>query len=208
MYFILYGIVYLKVILHVKLENKKILKKYKRKGYFLYGNHTQTVGDVFIPAFVCSPKRIYIIASQSNLGIAGFGKILPMLGALPIPDSIKNKKEFIKAVETRINQKNCVVIYPESHVWPYYTKIRPFNEGAFKFQVNQNMPSFCITTTYYKRKYGKKPGIKVFIDGPFMPDVNLNKKEKAEKLSKEIYESMTNRIINSTYEYIKYIKEN
>jgi len=127
-----------------------------------------------------------------------------MLGALPIPNSIKNMKEFIQAIETRINQKKCVVIYPESHVWPYYTKIRPFNDGAFKFQVNQNVPAFCITTTYYKRKYGKKPGIKVFVDGPFMADETLNKKEQVEKLSREIHECMNRRSKKSNYEYIKY----
>ena len=130
-----------------------------------------------------------------------------MLGAIPIPDSIKSMKDFIHAVETRINEKNCVVIYPESHVWPYYTKIRPFNNGSFKFQANQNVPAFCITTTYYKRKFGKKPGIKVFVDGPFILDEKLNKKENIEKLSIEIQECMTNRSKNSTYEYIKYIRE-
>lgn len=129
-----------------------------------------------------------------------------MLGALPIPDTIKNMKEFIQAIETRINQKKCVVIYPESHVWPYYTNIRPFNNGAFKFQVNQNAPAFCITTTYYKRKFGKKPGIKVYVDGPFMVDESLNKKQNIEKLSKEIHECMTNRSKESTYEYVEYKK--
>lgn len=129
-----------------------------------------------------------------------------MLGALPIPDTIKNMKEFIQAIETRINQKKCVVIYPESHVWPYYTNIRPFNNGAFKFQVNQNAPAFCITTTYYKRKFGKKPGIKVYVDGPFMVDESLNKKQNIEKLSKEIHECMINRSKESTYEYVEYKK--
>ena len=129
-----------------------------------------------------------------------------MLGALPIPDSIKDMKKFIEAIETRINQKKCVVIYPESHVWPYYTKIRPFKKGSFKFQVNQNAPAFCITTTYYKRKFGKKPAIKVFVDGPFMVDEELNNKEKIEELSKEIQDCMTNRSKESAYEYIEYIK--
>ena len=129
-----------------------------------------------------------------------------MLGALPIPDSIKDMKKFIEGVETRINQKKCVVIYPESHVWPYYTKIRPFNDGAFKFQVNQNVPAFCITTTYYKRKFGKKPGIIVYVDGPFIVDEKLNKKQNIEKHSKEIHECMIKRSKESTYEYAEYKK--
>ena len=71
--------------------------------------------------------------------------------------------------------KKCVVIYPEAHVWKYYTKIRPYPSTSFKFPVHCNVPAFCMTTTYYKRKLGKKPGIVVYIDGPFMLDNNLTK---------------------------------
>lgn len=205
-YFIAYivGLFYCKFGLHVKVENRKILKKYKKQGYFLYGNHTQPVGDVFIPAYVANDKRIYTVVSQANLGVVGIGPILPMLGALPIPDSIKDTIKLKKAIEKRIEQKKCVVIYPEAHVWPYYTKIRPFQDTAFKFPVECNVASFSMTTTYYKRKFGKKPGIVVYVDGPFTPDNKLSKKENEEKICKEIYQSMANKSNNSTYEYIKY----
>ena len=39
--------IYYKLILHVKVENKDILKKYKKQGYFMYGNHTQPVRGCF-----------------------------------------------------------------------------------------------------------------------------------------------------------------
>ena len=35
--------IYYKLILRIKIENKDILKKYKKQGYFLYGNHTQPI---------------------------------------------------------------------------------------------------------------------------------------------------------------------
>ena len=197
---------YCKFFLHVKIENREILDEYKNQGYFLYGNHTQPIGDVFIPAHVCKNKRIYTVVSQANLGVAGIGKLLPMLGALPVPDSIKNTSKLCEAIEKRIEQKKCVVIYPEAHVWEYYTKIRPFPVTSFKFPVKCNAPSYAITTTYYKRKFGKKPGIKVYVDGPFTPDEKLNKKEKEEKLRNQIYQCMEDRSKNSTYEYIEYKK--
>lgn len=199
---------YCKFILHVKIKNRKVLKKYQKQGYFLYGNHTQPIGDVFIPTHVCKSKRIYVIASPSNLGVAGIGPLLPMLGALPIPNSIKKMNRLYQAIEKRIEQKKCVVIYPEAHVWPYYTKIRPFGTSAFKFPINCNVPSFCMTTTYYKRRFGKKPGIIVYVDGPFKPDEKLNKKEKEQQLCSQIYKCMENRSKNSTYEYVKYKKGN
>lgn len=206
LYFLAYnfGIFYNKFILHVKFENKNILKKYKNEGYFLYGNHTQPLGDVFIPASVCKRKRIYVVVSPANLGVAGIGPLLPMLGALPIPNNAKDTKKLFSSIVKRIQQKKCVVIYPEAHLWEYYTKIRPFSSTPFKFPVFCNAPSFCMTTTYYKRKFGKKPGIIVYIDGPFIPDKELTKKENEKKIHKEIYECMQNRSKNSRYEYIKY----
>lgn len=86
---------YCKIYLHVKIENRQVLKKYKKQGYFLYGNHTQIIGDAFIPAHVAKGKRVYVIVSQANLGIKGIGKILPMLGAIPKTDSIKNLKKCL-----------------------------------------------------------------------------------------------------------------
>lgn len=198
---------YCKIFLHVKIKNRKILKKYKKLGYFLYGNHTQPIGDVFIPAHICKNKRIYAIVSQANLGVVGIGPMLPMLGAIPISNSIKDTRKVWNAVITRIKQKKCVVIYPEAHVWPYYTKIRPYSTTSFKFPVYCNSPSFVMTTTYYKRKFGKKPGIIVHVDGPFIPDLSMSKKDREEKLCKEIYECMKKRSENSTYEYIEYKEE-
>ena len=205
-YFIAYvcGAIYCKFGLHVKVKNRKVLRKYRKQGYFIYGNHTQPVGDVFIPAFVANDKRIYVVVSPANYGIPVIGPLLPMLGALPISDSIKDIKKLKEAIAKRIEQKKCIIIYPEAHVWPYYTKIRPFKKSSFKFPIQCNAPVFAMTTTYYKRKFGKKPGIVVYIDGPFIPNSSLTKKENEEKIYNEIYQSMINRSKNSTYEYIKY----
>lgn len=63
----IFGFFYCKFFLHVKVENKSVLKNYKKQGVFLYGNHTQPIGDVFMPTRVCGGKRIYVIASPSNL---------------------------------------------------------------------------------------------------------------------------------------------
>ena len=201
------GFIYCKFFLHVKIENKELLKRYKDQGYFLYGNHTQPIGDVFIPA-ITSTKIIYTIGNPSNIGVTGIGPLLPMIGILPVPEKLGSMSKLIQAVRIRLNQNKVIVIYPEAHVWPYYTKIRSYKSTAFRFPVDTGSISFCMTTTYYKRKHRKKPGIKVYIDGPFEIDSKLNKKENKEKLCKEIYECMVNRSKESTYEYIKYEKEN
>lgn len=93
---------------------------------------------------------------------------------------ISKTKEFYRAVKTRIEEKNAVIIYPEGHLWPYYTGIRPFENTSFRFPVELNVPSFCMTTTY-TGKQGKKPKITIYIDGPFYPDMTLDRKREARK---------------------------
>ncbi len=197
---------YCRFFLHMKIINNKVLKKYKEQGFFLYANHTQPIGDVFMPAHVCKTKRTYVVVSQANLGIPIIGRILPMLGAIPTANSISGSKKFFEAINVRIKEKKCVVIYPEAHVWPYYTDIRPYETASFKLPINLEVPSFVMTTTYYKRRFGNKPGIKIFVDGPFFSDQKLDKKEQAENLKNKVYECMKKRSEESDYEYIKYIK--
>lgn len=201
---LLVGAIYCKLFLHIKFEGAKKLRRHKG-AFFLYGNHTQPFGDVVIPALACFPKRIYSIAGLANFDLPFIGKALPYLGALPTDGTLQGAKELAKSVRTRIEQGHPVVIYPEAHVWPYYTKIRPFGEASFTFPVRQGVPVFSMTSTYRKRKHGKKPRLVVVIDGPFYPDGNL--REAPCKLRDEVYQSMEKASATSDCEYITYMKK-
>lgn len=203
---VIFGNLYCRLFLHTKIEGAKKLRILKGKGFFLYGNHTQPVGDVFLPALACFPKRIYTVVNPANLDLPVIGKILPFLGALPIPDTLSKMKEFNIAAEQRINEGHPVIIYPEAHVWEYYCGIRPFSDTSFKFPVKCGCPAFCMTTTYQKRRFFKRPKTTLYIDGPFYP-AGDTKKEKAESLRNQIKETMEKRSENSNCEYIKYLKK-
>lgn len=203
----IFSFFYCRLFLKISVENSLVLKEYKHRGYFLYGNHTQPIGDVFIPAQVCRDKRFYTIASAANLRLKFIGKLLPILGIIPVSNSISKTRELYKAVKKRISENNVIVIYPEAHVWPYYTKIRPYLDTSFKFPVDFDVPVFCMTTTYYKRKFFKKPGIRIYVDGPFIPDKNLIKRERQAKLYNDVLKQMENRCKKSTYEYVEYKRE-
>lgn len=204
---VIFAFPYCRAVLHGKVENRSVLRQEAGTGYFLYGNHTQPIGDAFLPLWAISPKRAYVVTSPANLGIPVLGPLLPMLGALPLPDSIGGLKMLNRAIRLRIENRNCVVFYPEAHVWPFYTGIRPFPADSFGFPVECGKPAFCMTTTYYERKRGRKPGVKVYLDGPFYPDRSLPKARQKEKLHKEIFKCMEERSRNSTYSYIRYQKE-
>lgn len=202
---VIFGGAYCKFVLHMKVKGRKNLKGMKG-DFFIYGNHTQPVGDVFIPALCVLPKRIYTVVSTANYGIPVIGKILPYLGALPIVDSLRGFKELNKAIEARLKKNHPVVIYPESHVWEYYTDIRPFPETSFKFPVKFDKPVFAMTVTYRKDRLIKRPIMEVWLDGPFYAEGD-NAKEKSADLHHKVYCAMRERSKNSNYSYIEYRKK-
>lgn len=202
---ILFSNVYCRIFLGVRFKNRKALKNTKESGAFIYANHTQPIGDVFNPALAALPNRIYTVVSPANLGLPVIGKILPFLGALPIEDSIKGMKSLSEAIECRIKEKKCVVIYPEAHVWEYYTGIRPFPSTSFRYPVKLGAPVFAMTTTYKKRRFFKRPLAVIYIDGPFYS--KGSKREEADKLKDTVYGIMLQRSRKSDCEYIEYKKE-
>lgn len=197
-------IIYAKVKFRIKFIGKENLKNYKNQGYFIYVNHTQTFADTFIPSLANYPKRNFFIVNPENISIKGTGKLIEMLGAIPVPESKNASKKFLKEIELRIKNKNSITIYPEAHIWPYYTKIRNFKSVSFKYPVNLNVPTFCLTNTYQKYKKDKIQ-IVSYIDGPFYADNLKTKKEKVENLRNKVYNCMVERSKNNNIEHIKYV---
>ncbi len=199
-------LLYVKIKFGIKYVGKKKLKEYKKTGYFIYGNHTQPFADTFIPSLANYPKRNYFIVNPENVSMKGLKTLSQMLGAIPIPCDKKGMEHFLETIEKNINKKHSITIYPEAHIWPYYTKIRPFKDVSFKYPIKYNVPAFCITNTYQK---GKKNKIKIvtYIDGPFFADKNLSIQEQKKDLRNQIYNCMVEQSKKSNVEYIKYIKE-
>ncbi|MBE6667369.1 MAG: hypothetical protein E7607_03555 [Ruminococcaceae bacterium] len=197
---------YTKISFHHKIVNKKILKPYRKTGYFMYGNHTQDIADACIPSMINNPKDTYVIVHANNVSMPYLGRVTPSMGALPLPDGMDGYGNFLKAIETRITEGRAVVIYPEAHIWPYYTHIRPFADTSFHYPIKYKAPTFCFTNTYQKRTVGKKPKIVTYVDGPFFPDESLPLRSRKKELRDRVYECMCERAKLSTVEQIKYIK--
>ncbi len=200
----LFAALYGKLCLHLSIVRNVDWKAYRGCGAVVYGNHTQPIGDVFVPALVCAPKRCYSVASPANLGIPVLGALLPWMGALPIPDSLSKLPQFLRAVAQRLEEHCCVIVYPEGHVWPYCTQIRPYPATAFDYAVKNHVPAFCMTTTYQARRFSSKPRLTVYLDGPFYPDKSLSRQAQKQKLRDEVYACMVKRSQNSTYQYVEY----
>ncbi len=211
--FLLYHIIarplvflYCKIAFGLKIVNRCAVKRV-RSGFFLYGNHTNVI-DVFIPNLVAFPRRVSIISSPDAVSIKGIRQLVMMLGALPLSCTPEGKRKFRKAVELRCRRNQAVAIFPEAHIWPYYTGIREFSPRSFRYPVDQNRPAIAMTTVYRPRKvlkFLRRPQVTVIVSDPFYPDASLSRNKAMQKLRDQVYRSMldASRSIRQA-EYIRY----
>ena len=209
-YFFALPIVFItaKLLLGLKFENRKALHAVKGTGCFLYANHTH-VFDVYIPALAAFPRRGYIVAGPDVISIPGIRHLVMMLGALPIPSDHKTMRRFTEAVAARCAERSFVAVYPEAHIWPYYTGIRPFTDASFCYPVSNGAPAVAMVTTYRKRKglfaLCKRPGMTVTFSEPFYPDPSKPRREAQKELHAQIYEFMKTKSDNTDQvSYIRY----
>ena len=201
--------VFVKVAHRQRFKNRKVLKTARKTGAFIYANHTNMLLDAFVPNIVKLRKRGYILVGPDTTSIPGLKNIVEMVGAIPLGQTLSENKEMLECINHRIaKNKGFITIYPEAHIWPYYTGIRDFKAGSFSYPCYTDTPVFAMTNCYQKKLIGKHPKVVTFVDGPFYPDKNLPMKERKEKLRKQCYDTMVKRAKeNSTYSYIVYEKK-
>ena len=196
---------FLKIKFKHKIVGRQKIKKFKG-AYFMYGNHTSAAADPFIPSMVAFPKAVHVIVHPANVSMPVLGVINRYIGALPLPGDLKANKNFLEAIDKRVKQERAICIYPEAHIWPYYTKIRPFKDASFRYPAEAGKPVFTYTTTFQKRKFFSRPKVTVYVDGPFYPDPALSVRENRKRLRDLAYEAMVKRSEKSTCEYATYIR--
>lgn len=206
---ILYFLV--KIKRHVHVKNRKALKKIKKRGYFLYGNHTN-IYDAFIPHTQVSRfKKTYIIANPDAVSIKGVKNLVMMLGTLPTPSSAQSVKNFNAAIEKRISQKRVIVIYPEAHIWPFFRGLRAFSDISFQYPAKLNAPVVAMVTTYRKPKVKinkkRRPYIDITLSEPIYPNPELSIRDNMKYMHDQVYNFMKQTIENSdSPEYINYVQ--
>lgn len=195
-----------KLFFRMKVKNKYLLKRSKHTGYFIYCNHTNGMADAFTPNLL-SPKRNHIVVGRETVSIKGIQNIVTMLGAIPIYADLREVEPYNECIKKRINQKRSITIYPEAHIWPYYTKIRRFKKDSFRYPVDMNKPVYVLTNTWQKRMLSKKPKLVSYLSGPLLPNPELSRSEAMDDLRERVYLEMC-KISNSAkqIEKIQYIK--
>ena len=195
-------------IMGVRYRNRRAIRKLGKKGVYVYGNHTREL-DVFIGGYGVFPKRNYVVANPDAVSIKGIRNLVMMLGALPVPTDIHTTKRFVDAVGCRIRQGQSVLIYPEAHIWPFYTGVRPFPDTSMRYPASDGAPCVVMTAVYRRRtglfRFMKKPGMTVTFSDPLYADASLPPKEARRDLRDRIYSIMKETLEASPQpEYYRY----
>ncbi len=196
---------YLRLRFHHRVVGREKLRAAQGQGVFIYGNHTQITADALIPSFVSYPRDAYVVVHPNNVSMPVLGRVTPYMGALPLPDDAEAAANFMRAMTRCVESGAAVVIYPEAHIWPYYTGIRPFGDESFLYPIRYRVPCYCFTNVYRKRRRGEHPDLITYVDGPFYPDETLPQRQRRRALRDAVYEAMCARAATSDCQYIEYL---
>ncbi len=207
--FILYRIIvfpiaflYCKIALRQKIIGRKKLKGHR--SYVLYCTHNEPVGDAMTPSQIAFPKKAHVVIHPDNVSLPVIGSILPMLGGLPTPTDLGGIRGYIRSTSEMLARGAVITVYPEAHVWPRCTLVRPFKSSAFDLAVRSGAAAFSVTRVYKKsRLFGFK--CRLYIDGPFYPSSGTGAAARDE-LSALVRSSMEARAMENEVEIIRYLQ--
>ena len=188
-----------------RFENRQVLQEISGQGAYVYANHTQRVMDAFLPCQLRRKGRSYIIVGPDALSIPLIHNFLQMLGAIPLGSTIRQSRDMTQSVHDHIRRGDLVTIYPEAHIWLFYTGIRPFPAASFGYPARDGAPVYTMTSCYQKRRFGSFPKVVTYLDGPFYPDMTLSLPARKQRLRDQCHAAMAERARKySTYAYYEY----
>lgn len=194
---------YIRAVNRTKFVNRKSLRKIKG-GFFLYGNHTHW-SDAYLPHVVAAMKRTYIIAGPDAVSIKGIRDIVQMLGAIPVPTQINGMRQFMEAVRRRCGEGGCVAVFPEAHIWPYYTGIRPFPATSFAYPAEMGVPVVAMVTVYRKSRLFKTPARTVILSDPICAEPGMSLRETQRYFHQRVSDFIAQKVSSpDNYSYIRY----
>lgn len=192
---IYYGIAYpilkllTKVIYDLKIEGMENIKDIK-SGAISVSNHVLFL-DCAMIGLAYGSKKIYYTTQEESFKIPFVRKLIKLLGAIPIPQNINNKKYFLKSMDETLNEGNIVHFYPEAALWPYCDRIRKFKNGAFDLAVRNNVPIIPIVfkfreATGIRKIFKRKKDVTLKILKPIKCEEKGNTKQKVEDLKEKV----------------------
>ena len=180
-------------------ENKLIIKEIKGlenlknvdTGAIITCNHFNpfdsfAIEKAFMESGQNKVRKMYKVIREGNYtnfpGLYGF--FFRNCDTLPLSSNTQTMIEFMKAVDTILQRKDFILIYPEQSMWWNYKKPKPLKNGAFRFAARNNVPVIPIFITMQDSEIIGEDGFFVQeyiinIGEPIYPDGNLSEKENS-----------------------------
>ena len=183
-----------KIVYDLKIEGRENIDSLE-KGAISVSNHVLFL-DCAMVGLAWGQKRVYYTTLEGSFKIPFVRKLIKLLRAMPIPEKIKNREYFLKAVEEILSNGDYVHFYPEAALFPYYKKIRNFKNGAFSIAVKNNVPIVPMVFIFREPKgirkiFKKKKDVTLKILKPVtIKEEGLNQKQKEELLKNKVHTMM------------------
>lgn len=191
--------IYGKLILGLRVKNKKQIKLLKKEGFILISNHMHTLDGVWLGAMIF-PKKVFVTMLQTNLGLPFVGKILRIAGGVPIPLKREQMPAFLNGLKKELDNNKSILVMAEAAIKPYHVGIRKFFNGAFRFAINSEAKILPFVYIYKKRKglsklIFKKPRLELHVLPPYEPII-YDKKSTSIKQAKDDVHSIMSSYFN------------
>ena len=144
------------------------------------------IEKVFRDSGLNKSKKMYKVIREGNYtnfpGLYGF--FFKHCDTLPLSSSTQTMVEFLKAVDTILQRKDFILIYPEQSMWWNYKKPKPLKVGAYRFAARNDVPILPIFITMQDSSIIGEDGFFVQeyiinIGEPIYPDKKLSEKQNA-----------------------------
>jgi 1-acyl-sn-glycerol-3-phosphate acyltransferase len=195
-YLIIYPVFFTitKVVLGYKVVGRSNIKKLDG-GTVTVSNHVHVL-DAPMISFSLFPKQPRITSIKGNFQTPGVSFLVKVLGAVPIPETPNELKEFFDAMTKEVNRGGIVHFYPEAALWPGFTEIRPFKKGAFHLAASADVQVLPMLIKQREPKgvfrlYKKKPCITVIIGEPIKANKDLSSKQSVLDIRQRTHDAIT-----------------
>ncbi|MCR5399989.1 MAG: 1-acyl-sn-glycerol-3-phosphate acyltransferase [Treponema sp.] len=167
----------------IRVEGRKNLRLYKKdlkKGFVSVSNHI-CEWDFLALLSAMYPKKAFFPIWSRNMETS-MAPIFKTIGGIPVPLSARAAHQFIKAMDSVLEEKKWLHVYAEGSMWFFYPAVRQFQNGAFFFALRHNLPVLPLAISYREPKgiyklFKKHPNLTVHIGKPLFPDPALKRKE-------------------------------
>ncbi len=158
-----------------------------------------TIEKIFRLSGQIETKKLYKVIREGNYtnfpGLYGF--LFRNCDTLPLSSNKRTMVEFMKAVDTILQNGDFILIYPEQSLWWNYRKPKPLKHGAFKLAVRNKVPIIPIFITMEDSNIIGDDGFPiqeyiVNISEPIYPDMNMKPKENIDDMLQQNFEVWKN----------------